>query len=251
MSDKISISIVNYTNTIPFRYGLNKFFTDKEIDLQLDIPAICANKIIEKKVDIGLVPVAILTKHPELKIISDYCIGALGKVDSVNLYSMKPVQDLKKIILDYQSRTSVQLVKILCKEFWKTEAEFISGEGDFTQEVANETGAVVIGDRTFNLKGKFNYTYDLSEAWLKHTGLPFVFACWVTFSSLPKDFLKKFNSALAFGINNIEQAILKSNDNNLNFIDCSLYLTERIKYEMDEKKKQALNLFISKLGQET
>ncbi|MFN6039233.1 MAG: menaquinone biosynthetic enzyme MqnA/MqnD family protein [Bacteroidota bacterium] len=247
MSDKISISIVNYTNTIPFRYGLNKFFTDKEIDLQMDIPAICANKIIEKKVDIGLVPVAILTKHPELKIISDYCVGALGKVDSVNLYSQKPIQELKKIILDYQSRTSVQLVKILCEEFWKIQPEFINGEGDFIPPITDDTGAVVIGDRTFGLKGKFTYTYDLSETWHKHTGLPFVFACWVSFSNLKEEFLRKFNDALTLGINNIKEAILSSNNNNLNFTDCNFYLNERINYHLDEKKREALKLFLSKL----
>ena len=45
--------------------------------------SVCANKLIENQVDIGLVPVAALLHIKDYEIISNYCIGAKGKVDSV------------------------------------------------------------------------------------------------------------------------------------------------------------------------
>src|ERR1043166_5159855 len=45
-SQKIRISIVNYTNTIPFVWGLKNSGIIGKIDLQEDIPSICARKLI-------------------------------------------------------------------------------------------------------------------------------------------------------------------------------------------------------------
>ena len=239
---------MGYTNTLPFQYGLNREFISGEIDLQLDFPAICAKKVLDKKVDIGLVPVAILNQNPDLKIISDYCISANGKVDSVILYSDQPVYSLKKIILDYQSRTSVQLVKILCKELWNIQPVFTPADFNFIDEISDTTGGVVIGDRTFKLKDRFKYSYDLSENWQKLTGLPFVFACWVSTTEIPSSFLNRFNTALKYGTTNIEQSIILNNaPDGLNNDECDFYLTKRIEYELSENKKKGLALFLSKL----
>ena len=59
---------------------------------------------------------------------------------------------------------------------------------------------MVIGDRTFALPWRFPYIYDLGEIWQQHTGLPFVFAAWVTTKKLDPDFLEQFNEALAMGL---------------------------------------------------
>ena len=66
-----------------------------QIDLSLDIPSACAIKLINNQVDIGLVPVAALLQIPNYEIISDYCIGANGAVDSVFIFSNKPIGELK------------------------------------------------------------------------------------------------------------------------------------------------------------
>ena len=114
-----SISIVNYYNTTPFLYGLNHTGFQSQIKLELDIPSVCAQKLKNKQVDIGLVPVAILPELESYHIITDYCIGSVGKVDSVKLFSEKPLEELTHVLLDYQSKTSVTLVQVLNKHFWK------------------------------------------------------------------------------------------------------------------------------------
>ena len=100
-------------------YGLNHTNFLSQIDLQLDIPSVCAQKLKNKQVEIGLVPVAILPELDNYHIITDYCIGAVGKVDSVKLFSEKPLEELTHVLLDYQSKTSVTLVQVLNKHFWK------------------------------------------------------------------------------------------------------------------------------------
>jgi chorismate dehydratase len=148
---KIRISAVSYLNSLPFVYGLTHSSLINECDISLDIPSVCAEKLINGTVDIGLIPVAAIPQVPNATIISDYCIGANGEVKTVCLFSEVPLNEIKTILLDYQSRTSVLLVKILAKEFWKINPEFINAEAGFEQKIKGTTAGVVIGDRTFEL----------------------------------------------------------------------------------------------------
>jgi chorismate dehydratase len=243
--DKIRISAVSYLNSKPFIYGLENSSLISEIDLQLDIPSTCAQKLIDKKVDIGLIPVAVIPKLKEHYIISDYCIGAIGKVGSVMLYSRVPLKEIRKVLLDYQSRTSVTLVKVLAEHFWKINPEWIAAEKDFEDNIREDTAAVIIGDRTFGLEGKYDHSYDLAEEWQKFTGLPFVFACWVSNRQLPASFLNSFNAALKMGLDQKEIVIENLVSQGSYNTDISLYLNKSISYELDNEKKKALELFLS------
>jgi len=72
---KIKITAVSYLNTKPLLYGLLNSELEPKIDLQLEIPAKCAELLAKKEVDLGLVPVAILPELETPHIISDFCIG--------------------------------------------------------------------------------------------------------------------------------------------------------------------------------
>ncbi len=241
----IKISIVNYTNTLPFKWALKRSDLISEIDLQEDIPSICAQKLKFNQVDLALVPVALLAELDTYFIETDFCIGANGAVDSVKLYSYVPLSEIKTITLDYQSKTSITLAKLLCKFFWKINVEFLNAKPNYEKNISNENAAVVIGDRTFALNNTFKYEYDLSQEWQKFTGLPFVFAAWVSLQKLNANFIFKFNAVLKHGVNNCFQAI---NENEL-LLPISKdkafnYLTKKIDYNLDLKKMEALNLFL-------
>mgnify|MGYP000285874577 CR=1 FL=1 len=214
------------------------------IDLQEDIPSICAQKLKFKQVDIGLVPVALLPELEQYKIITDYCIGTNGKVDSVKLYSNVPLNEIKIVTLDYQSKSSINLTKVLNKFYWKQNFEFKDAKPGYEQSISGANAAVVIGDRTFSLNGTFKYEFDLAEEWKKMTGLPFVFAAWVTTSDVDPEFIDSFNEALKSGIKDTDKAIQASNiqhPKNFNPLD---YLTNKINYTLDENKRKALDLFL-------
>jgi chorismate dehydratase len=241
---KIKISVVSYLNSKPFLYGLNHSGLINEIDLQLDIPSVCAQKLIDGKVDIGLIPVAVLPKLKEKYIISDYCIGAEGKVASVILYSKVPLQGIKNILLDYQSKTSVLLVKVLAGNFWKIAPHWIAAKADYENDIEGNTAAVIIGDRTFELENKYPYSYDLAEEWQKFTHLPFVFACWVANKKLPDHFISEFNQALKYGIDNRTKLIAELVGQKTYHTNIENYLNINIKYDYDSSKEKALKLFL-------
>ena len=247
--DKIKISIVSYLNTTPLVYGLENYGPIQgQIDLQKDIPSECARKLIAGEVDLGLIPVAAIPSLKEANIVSDYCIGAVGKVKSVLLLSDVPLNKIEKIYLDYHSRTSINLCKVLCRELWNIEPEFIASEAGFENKVSGTTAGVIIGDRTFNLQKDYAFQFDLAEQWQVHTGLPFVFATWVSTKKLSADFIELFNKALEFGLDQLDLSIAHSTQTTINKEGLKDYLTEYIDFDFDSKKREAMNLFLSKLG---
>src|ERR1043166_4286416 len=144
----------------------------EQIELQEDIPVICAQKLRFKQVDLALMPVAALNDLDHYHIVSDYCIGADGKVDSVKLYTLTPLEEIKYITLDYQSRSSIALTRILCREFWKIDPQFLEARPGFETMQKKGYAQVVIGDRTFELENLFPYEIDLANEWKRFTGLP-------------------------------------------------------------------------------
>lgn len=238
---KIKISAVSYINTIPFIYGINQSqeLLDS-IDLTVDVPSMCAQKLIDDQTDVGLVPVAALLDIPNYRIISDYCIGSMGKVTSVFIFSKKPIEDIKTLHLDSQSRTSNNLARVLLKNYWKKEVLIVSEE-----EKAD--AYVQIGDRTFGKDKTEAYAYDLGEAWTDFCGLPFTFAVWAANKAIPAPFIELFNKCLKLGLDSREE-VLKSIPENTD-IDMREYLLKSIDYNLDEGKRSAIRLFHQLIGE--
>lgn len=246
---KVKVSIVSYSNTLPFLYGLKHSPIINDMGLSLDIPSKCAEKLLTNEVDIGLVPVAILPELPEYHILTDYCIGANQKVNSVILVSDVPLEEMEEILLDYQSKSSISLVQVLAKNYWKISPKFTHAKVGFENQVNGKTAAVIIGDRTFNLSKPYSYIYDLAEEWYKFTGLPFAFACWVANKPISPEFVQKLNQALAFGVAHIQESIELSNNNGITFGQLQQYLTNDISYELTDDKRKSIQLFLDFLAE--
>ncbi|WP_316766717.1 menaquinone biosynthesis protein [Pedobacter frigiditerrae] len=239
--NKIKISAVSYTNTKPFIYGIERSEVINQIDLSLDIPSDCAAKLISNQVDIGLIPVAAIPFVPNANIIGSYCIGSVGAVNSVFIFSKVPAAEIKTLKLDSQSRTSNNLAKVLLKFYFKVDVEFI------TEEVTVTDAIVLIGDRTFGRKADFAYAYDMGEEWMKFTGLPFVYAAWVANKEIPLAFVTEFDKALKFGLAHRKE-VLKELKSITNF-DLDDYLLNKLNFELTADKRKALNLFLSYIEQ--
>jgi chorismate dehydratase len=113
------VGAVSYLNTKPLIYGFEKGMMKESVELVFDYPSNIAAALLNDEIDIGLVPVAIIPERDSFQIVSNYCISCNGEVASVCLFSEVPVQEIKTVLLDYQSRTSVKLVQLLLKEYWK------------------------------------------------------------------------------------------------------------------------------------
>ena len=246
--EKVKISIVSYLNTTPLVFGIEKNSSFLEqIELHKDIPSECARKLIDGEVDLGLIPVAAIPKLKESYIVSNYCIGAIGKVKSVLLVSDVPLHEIEKVYLDYHSRTSVNLCKVLCNELWEITPEFIVGEPGFENQIYGTTAGVIIGDRTFNFERDYNYQFDLAEEWQTLTNMPFVFAAWVSNKKLPDEFIAELNHVMQQGLNQLEESINSSTQDIISKEELKEYLTTYINFDFDEDKRTAMSLFLSKL----
>lgn len=246
MLEQIKVGAVSYLNTRPLLYGIRQSATlMQQIKLIEDYPANIANMLMDGRIDMGLVPVAIIPKINNAQIISDFCIGAEGNVASVGLFSDVPVEAIEEVILDYQSRTSVNLARILLQQFWKVNPIFTPAGTDFIAQIKGTTAAIIIGDRALAHRNKTRYMYDLAGSWKAMTGFPFVFAAWVANKPLPDNFIKAFNSANALGIAEID-AVIK--EINYPAYDVRTYFTQNISYPLTPEKLKGLDLFLEMLG---
>lgn len=240
------VTAVSYLNTKPFLYGLAKTGLLEQLDLSLDIPSVCAQRLQRGEVSMGLVPVAVLPEVPAARIISNYCIGTVGAVKTVCLYSDVPLDRVTHLYLDHHSRTSVALTKVLLREYWQLDPVLLPAEDGYIDALGGTTAGLVIGDRCMGLSERFAHEYDLGAAWEAHTGLPFVFAVWVSTAPLSDDFLRRFNAALATGLAAIPELLYLLPTPRADF-SLATYFTEYISYELDAAKKRALKLFLRKL----
>lgn len=241
---KFKISLISYLNSRPFLYGLEKSPDKGEMELILDYPSQTAAKMVSGQVNIGLVPVGSLSDLGEYQIVSDYCIGADGPVRSVVLAGELPMEQLDTILLDYQSRSTVLLIRVLAHFFWKKEFDWQPTSANYeTESIRGKTGGVVIGDRVFRIENRYRFIYDLSAEWHKYTGLPFVFAVWASRETQEEGFLQKFNKALTLGISGISE-VENTEKSNFPGVDLNEYFTRNISYSFDDRKKEGMALFL-------
>ena len=111
----MKVCSVSYLNSIPFVYGLES--SGMEVDLSLEIPSLCGQKLLNNEVDIALLPVAFIPTLDYADVVSPYCISSDGAVQTVCLFSEVPLEQIDTILLDYHSRTSNALVQLLSKRF--------------------------------------------------------------------------------------------------------------------------------------
>lgn len=295
MTTLVRITAVSYLNTLPFIYGIEQRVAfslsaaaghsasvmpgtelpsaGEGIVLSLRIPSLCAADAIGGEADIALVPAAAIPLIPGFsvhsrsdfsstgftpRIITDYCIGAEGPVDTVVLLSDTPLADIRRVYLDSHSRTSVQLVRVLAREHWRIAPEWV----DFADCVsacalqgsglAYGEAMVAIGDKVFALTAAHRYAfrYDLAQEWHDYTGgLPFVFAAWVACTEAGLAFAPVLNGALAYGVNHIADSITGTvnRSRDFEFAPACRYLTESIKFDLDDRKRLAMRLFWEKI----
>ncbi|MCL6524921.1 MAG: menaquinone biosynthesis protein [Thermoflavifilum sp.] len=241
---------VNYLNTRPLVYGFRFHPVKDQIMLTEDYPANIAQQLIHDEIDIGLVPVAIIPELSEAYVISNYVIGAEGEVASVCIFSDVPIHEITHLYLDYQSRSSITLAQLLVKRYWQISPQFIPSSPGFEEHIDGRTAAVVIGDRALKLRNRYAYVYDLAQAWIDYSGLPFVFAAWISNKPLPESFMQAFDEATAMGTQfpHLEQVIA---ENHFPEYDVRAYFTQHISYRLTANKRQGMMRFLQEIGSTT
>lgn len=241
---KIRVGIVNYLNTRPLLYGLERMSIRDQISLTLDYPASIAAQMRAGTIDLGLVPVALKKDMPALQRVGMHCIATDGEIASVCLFSRVPIEEVRTILLDYQSRSSVALLRILLRHHFKKEVAFENTAGDeYIGQITDQRAGLIIGDRALHYRGEFAYCYDLGAAWKQMTGLPFVFAAWFSSIDLSPAFLEAFHSANQLGLDHLQE-VLSGITATVNY-DLHHYYTRNVQYRWMPGMQEALDRFLS------
>jgi len=214
-----------------------------EVELVLDYPANLVRLLQSNQIDIGLIPVGALPSLGDYHIISDYCIGTEGEVASVAVFSELPMEEIDTVLLDYQSRTSVMLCKILFEKHWKKKVQFIDAKDEsYIDNIRGNVAGLVIGDRALKIRDKFKFKFDLGLAWKEMTGLPFVFAVWVRKKEISGEFIPLFNEANGMGLSKINLII---DYNNESIYPMDMYFRKNISYRLTEGMRESMSLYLS------
>lgn len=243
----MKISVVSYLNSAPLVHGI---MTSKALEswtVSLDVPSAGARRLADGEVDLALVPVGAFPEIGRVNWVGRYCIGVEGPVRTVCLFSMVPIQEIREVWLDPHSRTSVQLIKILAEQFWKTEWSYHPAEDGFEKHaIKGHSAGVCIGDKVFEIENRYPYRYDLAEQWIAFTGLPFVFAAWASIDLPDPRLIEQLDVAQESGLKAIPGIARDwSSKVHLPELDIRDYLSRNISYGFTSEKKAGMERFLS------
>ena len=229
------IGSVPYLNARPLIYGI-------EDKVTLCTPARLADLMHHNQFDVGLVPVAEVLSHDQYDILDGIAIASRGAVASVFLAHREPIENLQRIAVDPASRTSVWLLRVLLKVGYQTEPEFYPRPSG--AKLSEHEAMMLIGDEAiwYATRNRAPAVWDLGEAWMELTGLPFVFAAW----AIQRDAEKKELAALlrrakADGLAHIEEIVQDATEATPEFL--REYYTRNVWYELGAAEKQGLARF--------
>ncbi|MHB2153521.1 menaquinone biosynthetic enzyme MqnA/MqnD family protein [Calditrichota bacterium GD2] len=238
-----NVSYVSYLNTKPLVYGLEKGLVKHDFVMQKDVPSVCAERLLQGEVELGLIPsIEYARGKGGLKIVPELCIASRGAVKSVALFFNQDIRRINTIALDTSSRTSVALLKILLLEKFEIEPQFVPMAPDLREMLQKADAALVIGDRALQYQASFPNHLDLGEEWTDMTGLPFVYAFWAGHElSLSNDEVTIMQKSHEIGAQNIEKisreyAVGKAQS----WQFYQEYLTRNIFYKLGEDEKAGL-----------
>ncbi len=245
-----NIALVSYINTCPFTDGITQLIHPAIFNLNFFPPSECSRILLEEKAQMALIPVGSLPDFSNIHILPNYCIGSKGPVNSVFIFSQQPLENLDTVWLDPHSRTSNGLAQILCKYYWKVPVSFIQPANAHIEHISSNVGGVVIGDLALKEHYRFNYAYDLSEAWYNWTGLPFVFAVWAYYPDhISGGLLSEFSEALFHGVKNkVKSAEKWAEHFGFGIEEAKRYLNDSIDFHFTERRHISLELYLKALN---
>jgi chorismate dehydratase len=159
----IRLGRISYVNMAPVFYRL-----EADVDEVAGVPTDLNARLLGGDIDLAPISSIEYARNADrLRILPRLCVSSEGAVDSIQLVSRTPLEQVRTVAVTPESATSVVLVKVLLPE-----AEHVP-----LGEPADAT--LLIGDAA--LKSAFEDPtphHDLGRLWLERTGLPMVFAVW-------------------------------------------------------------------------
>jgi chorismate dehydratase len=235
---KLRVGIVNFLNSKPLAWGFLKGHHADLFAPTYHPPSLVARMLGQGNLDIGLIPSIEVQRIPGLRVLPDLCVASDREVRSVLMISRVPVEEIRKVALDHNSRTSAALLRILLKERYGLTPEYIHERPDPERMLSEADAALVIGDPALKVDRERYRVLDLAAEWHALTGLPFTFAVWavrpeVEFPDLPF----YFKSSLRYGISSLDTLVREAAaELDLDSSEVRSYLTENLKFFLRENE---------------
>jgi predicted solute-binding protein len=209
-------------------------------------------RLMMRHLDLALLPSAELLNLSHVRIVSDCCIACKGVVGSVRLISRKPLGEIGTLALDVSSRSSVLMCELLLLHYFGIRPACYSFDAGCLFDDCGADAFVVVGDAAlcYNPSERWIYQYDLGSLWFEKTGLPFVFATWVSCDEniwSNDECIRACKRARDYAINNIDKLLdekyaeLKKLSLPRNIVKS--YLSNSIIYKLGETERAGLQFF--------
>jgi chorismate dehydratase len=250
------LGAVSYLNTRPHVYGL---LDHPDFEVRFDVPSRCAELLEANEIDLGLIPSFEYARRQTLGLRDEYfivpriAIASTHAVDSVAMFTRKPIGDIRSIALDTSSRTSANLLRLLCAAWFKIEPAFINAPPDLDRMLADADAALLIGDPAlFTDAEALGLTkIDLGSTWREMTGLPFVWAFWAgRLDAAPPDVCRALAEARDRGVLAIDRiAADYAPGDPARAAKVARYLKESIAYDLEGQFESGLRRYYALLAQ--
>ena len=227
------LGCVKYLNARPLIDGWSG-------EVCFDHPSTLCRQLAAGKLDVALVSSFEYLRNPIYSVVDRVAIASDGPVYSVILVHDGPIDQLREVVVDPASLTSVNLLRCLLGERGVT-TEFVS-EGD----MSGERGLLLIGDQAIRFRRQSETRHqflDLGAEWKKTTGKPFVYALWLIHPHYPEK-LPIARALRSLGQKNIENldAFLVAQPESVRAF-CRFYFRQCLRFAFDEQEKQGFQLF--------
>jgi len=230
------IGSVPYLNAMPLLEGLEQAASTP---LVRENPSRLHERVLSGDIDVALLPVVSYLENPELRLIPGTGIVSHGAVRSVKAFHKNPRVDLSNtasICLDPCSKTSNRLLKILLvKKYNRDLNEILWSDSPESADTYLE-----IGDKAL-LKSPLNHASDLGKEWHELTGLPFVFACWMSQVPINQELLTQLHNAKMTGKQSLEE--IAARQTLLPLDEARSYLSQNIQYDIEGPELVGLKTF--------
>jgi chorismate dehydratase len=151
----VRLGRISYVNMAPVFYRL-----DAEVEEIQGVPTELNRRVLAGELDVAPISSIEYARNADrLRLLPRLCVSSEGAVDSIQLVSRKPLEQVRSVAVTPESATSVVLTKVPLGE--DADAKLLIGDAALKSAFEDPTPH-----------------YDLGRLWLERTGLPMVFAVW-------------------------------------------------------------------------
>jgi chorismate dehydratase len=160
----IRLGRISYANMAPVFYELD----GQGLEQVSGVPTTLNRMLVSGEIDVAPISSIEYARNADtLRLLPRLCVSTEGAVDSIQLITRKPIEQVRSVAVTPESATSVVLTRVLL------------GEVELVPLGEPADAKMLIGDAA--LRSAFDDPtphYDLGRLWQERTGLPMVYAVW-------------------------------------------------------------------------